>query len=335
MKQRFVMLLIVLGLIKGCATVKPSTKILPATPQPLTIPTVQSGKYNNLAWLDQGLIVQADVATASSGHRFFWLTDNLEIGDPVAIPDATDADVTFHYYPQRLPNGKLGLRYSTDMFELNGPLKDTNQYVQFDPMTEQLTTLLPASLPRDVMMHSAVVWSPTLDRALITDRQYLGSQYYWWTAAAGLQPLDLGVAVAQYFAWSPDGATIAFFGKPSVGSGSVPGALTKPANLYLMDADGGNRRMILADAYGVAGLQWSPNGRWLVIVARFNGSRDIVWLVDSQTGDRLQLTPEGRYQWPVWSPDGSELAVIWYDPADTGVDGNDYVIRLAVPPLAR
>ncbi|MBM7843039.1 hypothetical protein [Herpetosiphon giganteus] len=37
---------------------------------------------------------------------------------------------------QRLPNGKLGLRYSTDMFELNGPLKDTNQYVQFDPTNE-------------------------------------------------------------------------------------------------------------------------------------------------------------------------------------------------------
>lgn len=314
---------------------KPSTTILPATPQPLTIPTVQSGKYNGLAWLDQGLIVQADVATASSGHRFFWLTNKLEVGDPVAIPDAIDADVTFHYYPQRLPNGKLGLRYSTDMFELNGPLKDTYQYVQFDPTTEQLTTLLPATLPREVMKSSAVVWSPTLDRALVTDGEYLESHFYWWTAAAGLQSLDLGVVVAQYFAWSPDGTTIAFFGKPSVGSGSVPSALTKPANLYLMDADGENRRVILEDAYSIAGLQWSPNGRWLAIVARFNGSRDIVWLVDSQTGDRLQLTPEGSYQWPVWSPDGSELAVIWYDPADTGIEGNDYVIRLAVPASAQ
>ncbi|MBM7843040.1 hypothetical protein [Herpetosiphon giganteus] len=73
------------------------------------------------------------------------------------------------------------------------------------------------------MKNSGVVWSSAMDRALVTDRQYLGSQYYWWTAANGLQPLDLGVAVAQYFAWSPDGATIAFFCKPSVGSGSVPG----------------------------------------------------------------------------------------------------------------
>ncbi|XSG73980.1 TolB family protein [Herpetosiphon llansteffanensis] len=314
---------------------KPSTTILPATPQPLTIPAVKSGKYNNLVWLDQGLLAQKQTLIPPLLQELWWINEQGEASSQLALPLDPASTYTEYVFPQRLPNKLLGVRQQITTIQNAQFLSDGYQYVQFDPTTEQLTTLLPASLPRDVMMHSAVVWSPTLDRALITDRQYLGSQYYWWTAATGLQPLDLGVAVAQYFAWSPDGTTIAFFGKPSIGSGSVPGALTKPANLYLMDADGGNRRMILAYAYSIAGLQWSPNGRWLVIVARFNGSRDIVWLVDSESGDRLQLTPEGSYQWPVWSPDGSELAVIWYDPADTGVDGNDYVIRLAVPPIAR
>ena len=173
-----------------------------------------------------------------------------------------------------------------------------------------------------------------MDRALVTDGQYLGSRYYWWTTTDGFLPLELGVDVAQYFAWSPDGATIAFFGLPDAGSGVVS-ALTRPENLYLIDADAQDRRVVLEDAYNIAGLQWSPDGQWLVLIANFDQTSDQVWLFNPFTNERLALTPPGRYQWPAWSPDGTQIAVIWYDPNNTGDDDQDAVIVLDVPEVVQ
>ncbi|WP_110520492.1 PD40 domain-containing protein [Herpetosiphon llansteffanensis] len=323
--------LIVLALIR-CEVAK--TTILPYTPQPLNKPTENLGDYSGLAWIDQGLVVLATKSGAPSRYRLFWLTSDRKLGDLVAIPDAIDADITLHRLPDRLPDGRLGFKYSTDMQVINGPPTDQHGYSAFDPDTNTLSELIPRPAPRKILHKGRVVWNPSMDRALVTDGQYLGSKYYWWTASDGFQPLDLEVDVAQYFAWSPDGTTIAFFGLPDAGSGVVS-ALTRPENLYLMDAEAGNRRVVLADVYNIAGLQWSPDGQWLVFVANFDRSSDQVWLFKTATGERLALTPPGHYQWPAWSPDGKQIAVIWYDPGNTGDDDKDAVIVLDVPDLVR
>lgn len=310
------------------------TTILPYTPQPLPEVSGTPGAYHGLAWLDQGLVVQASVAGAPSRFRLFWVQPSMSLDDLVPIPDAPDADLTFHYLPARLPDGRLGLIYETDMQMIGAPT-DQQGYVAFDPATTTLTELIPRPAPREILGHGRVIWNPSMDRALVTDGQELGSRFYWWTAAHGFVPLDLDVAVAQYFAWSPDGTTIAMFGKPRIGSGGPTSALSSPANLYLMDANAENRRIILADAYNIAGLQWSPDGRWLVLIARLDGGGNVVWLLNPSTGERLPLTPPGDYQWPVWSPDGSQIAFIAYDPKNTGKPGNDSVIMLDVPAAAR
>ncbi|KPL91010.1 TolB family protein [Herpetosiphon geysericola] len=325
----------ILSLLAGCTTIKTSeTTILPYTPQPLPALEGTPGQYSGLAWLDQGLVVQANVAGAPSGFRLFWVQQSMDLSDLIPIPDAPDADLTFHHRPDRLPDGRLGLIYETDMKVIGAPT-DQQGYVAFDPTNNSLTELIPRPAPREILGHGRVSWNPSLDRALVTDGQELGSRFYWWTATAGFEPLDLDVAVAQYFAWSPDGTTIAFFGKPQIGSAGPTSALSSPANLYLMDANADNRRIILETAYNIAGLQWSPDGHWLVLVARLDGGRTVVWLLNPTTGERLPLTPPGRYQWPAWSPDGSQIAVIAYDPKNTGQRGNDYIITLAVPPKAR
>ncbi|MBM7841953.1 TolB family protein [Herpetosiphon giganteus] len=82
-------------------------------------------------------------------------------------------------------------------------------------------------------------------------------------------------------------------------------------------------------------FQRKADGQWLVFIVNFDRSSDQVWLFKPATGERLALTPPGHYQWPAWSPDGSQIAVIWYDPGNTDDDDKDAVIMLDVPELVR
>lgn len=324
-----------LSLGTGCMTMTTrETTILPYTPLPLPELNGTPGEYSGLAWLDQGLVVQT-YGPAPSTQRLMWVEPSGTIETSLAIAHDPAYEITLHYRPQRLPNGQVGFIMKAGISNESGVLDKVYSYVQFDPSTATLADLIPRPAEADIMNHGRVIWNPTMDRALVTDGQALGSRFYWWTAADGFVPLDLDVAVAQYFAWSPDGTTIAMFGKPQIGSGGPTSALSSPANLYLMDANAENRRIILTDAYNIGGLQWSPDGQWLVLDARLDGGGNVVWLLNPTTGERLPLTPPGRYQWPVWSPDGSQIAVIWYDPMNTGKSGNDYVITLDIPAEAR
>ncbi|WP_345724399.1 hypothetical protein [Herpetosiphon gulosus] len=310
------------------------TTILPYTPQPLPEVNGTPGEYSGLAWLDQGLVVQAS-GPAPSTQRLMWVEPSGTIETSLPIAHDPAYAISLHYRPQRLPNGQVGFVMDAGIRNESDVLDDVYSYVQFDPSTTTLTTLIPPPSDPAIFVRGRVVWNPAMNRALVTDAQELGSRFYWWTAADGFVPLELDVAVAEYFAWSPDGTTIAMFGKPRIGSGGPTSALSSPANLYLMDADAEHRRIILTDAYSIAGLQWSPDGRWLVLIARLDGGRTVVWLLNPSTGERLPLTPPGRYQWPVWSPDGSQIAFIAYDPKNTGKPGNDSVITLDVPAEAR
>jgi len=102
-------------------------------------------------------------------------------------------------------------------------------------------------------------------------------------------------------ALSPDGAQIAYF----------DGMYDHSHNLWVMNADGTERRVLLDDEFAGAGhiraLTWSPDGEWLafatgdeIYLVRPDGTglRGLRPLV-SDTGFALQ-----------WSPDGSQIAYI-------------------------
>jgi hypothetical protein len=106
------------------------------------------------------------------------------------------------------------------------------------------------------------------------------------------------------FAWSPDGARLAYVRSDS---GPMP-------ELWIWDASSGRSRMLLRGESEHFGLPaWSPDGRTLALARHptgngYNAAGDI-WLVDA---DGAGLYPLARTiadeRAPCWSPDGRALA---------------------------
>jgi len=103
--------------------------------------------------------------------------------------------------------------------------------------------------------------------------------------------------IDYYPAWSPDSTTIAYV---HLGQ-DEPG-------LYLIDADGSNKRRILTDI--PSNPAWSPDGEWIAYA--YNAQ---IYKIRVDDGYVEQLTTEGRNFFPAWSPDGEWIA---YDNTDCG-----------------
>ena len=156
--------------------------------------------------------------------------------------------------------------------------------------------------------------------------------------------------------WSPDGRTLAFVSDRAAvlqagGGGGKPGKAEAPkeggTQVWLLPfADGGEARQLTDLPMDVGALEWSPDGRRLVVVSRadsteperkperkpddppepdtrlidtlsyqFNGAGFVyerftrLWTVDAATGEAELLT-SGRHhdRDPQWSPDGRQVA---------------------------
>lgn len=112
-------------------------------------------------------------------------------------------------------------------------------------------------------------------------------------------------------AWSPDGGTLALT-RQDLNVKAFPTAQSS----WLVDRDGGNLRQLLpaGDTWPVP-LGWSPDGRWLAVLAgppqvcvscRVDGQ---ALAVVSADGSRItSLGVLARNAWLSWAPDGSALA---------------------------
>ncbi len=130
--------------------------------------------------------------------------------------------------------------------------------------------------------------------------------HVWTFGPAGedLQQVTHGAAVDSAPTWSPDGETIAFLRS---------NANTLRNDVWLVDADGGNERLLLtwpSDVPRVLGLDWSPDGQTL-LAADFNA----LYTVDLTVPEPqlLYTATLGAEMPPLlvqWSPDGSAILVV-------------------------
>ena len=99
--------------------------------------------------------------------------------------------------------------------------------------------------------------------------------------------------------WSPDGNTIAF-----AMAVNEPNAY----EIFLMGVDGSNVRQLTYGLEGIGGsLDWSPDGKYLLIYAGPEGDKDI-FRIDLDAKTAAQLTDGGNNAASSFSPDGQWIA---------------------------
>ena len=131
--------------------------------------------------------------------------------------------------------------------------------------------------------------------------------------------------------WSPDGGEVAFtFGSwrhvtddihyPDIAQhlGTVPVSVETPHR---------EPRRIVRQSYSEdQGMQWSPNGRWIVFHTHENS--DDIWLMAADGSGARQISEDGHETgWARWSPDGRYVVFTSYERDETGArHGGLYVI---------
>lgn len=144
-------------------------------------------------------------------------------------------------------------------------------------------------------------FSPDGTTILFANRAAEGPTSLWTVENTGenSQLLYAGANTIVAADWSPDGNTIAF-----------AMAVNQPDvyEVFLMGADGSNVRQLTYGLTGIGGsLDWSPDGKYLLIYAGLQGDKDI-FRIDVEAKTAAQLTDGGNNAASSYSPDGQWIA---------------------------
>ena len=144
-------------------------------------------------------------------------------------------------------------------------------------------------------------FSPDGTRILFANRAAEGPTSLWTVANTG-ENADLLYAGPNTIVaadWSPDGTEIAF-----AMAVNQPNAY----EVFIMGSDGSNVQQLTNGLAGIGGsLDWSPDGRYLLIYAGPQGDKNI-FRIDVQAKTAAQLTNGGNNAASSYSPDGQWIA---------------------------
>lgn len=166
-------------------------------------------------------------------------------------------------------------------------------------------------LTRDATGGTSPAWSPSGRRiAFISDgKKEVGQIRLMNADGSGQKRITRG---GSYYSptWSPSGQRIAVSGGP-VGS-------DLDQDLYVMDADGTDRRRLTGQAEPCCAEDpsWSPDGRSIVFISAASG--DSIWLINADGRGLRQLVLSG-YQ-PSWFPDGKRIVFSWSSGRSVGYE---------------
>lgn len=99
-------------------------------------------------------------------------------------------------------------------------------------------------------------------------------------------------------AWSPDGKQIAYYAE--VGG--------KPADLFVMDADGSKSRQLTDTSEAEGYPAWKPDGREIAFESHTSDGNFDVYVMNADGSNVRRLTRDPRRDVaPAWSPDGRKI----------------------------
>ena len=208
--------------------------------------------------------------------------------------DGTDyqqlTDVEAHnYYPVYSPlRGSVvyASNQNGGVFDLFMFLFEGSRLIQ---LTEQIGNVVSPS------------FSPDGSKILFANQASVGPTSLWTIENTG-ENADLLYSGPNTIAaadWSPAGDTIAF---------AMPVDQPDSFEIFLMDQDGSNVRQLTRGLAGIGGsLDWSPDGKYLLIYAGPPGDKNI-FRIDVEAQTATQLTNGGNNAASSYSPDGQWIA---------------------------
>ncbi|MCI0647579.1 MAG: hypothetical protein L0332_20665 [Chloroflexi bacterium] len=241
--------------------------------------------------------------------------DNSE-WKPIPFDKPDDCRVGGFGHLGRLPNGNLGFTYECHFEEIGF---QTTLYM-WDLESETWHTLyeFPESFAADDFS-----FAPDMSGFLQESTgDGIFNELYQVNEAGELNQLFPDYYRAGVPAWSPVGNTIAFAATKEGPEASTnlfsgaPGlqeAMYHPWDIYLMDTDGDNLRVLLPDVVGVHIIKWSPEGNRLAFWGTYNDDEGI-WILNMATSKLARTWPEEILF--DWSPDGQQLVLLAQEERD-------------------
>lgn len=287
---------------------------LTATNHSESLPTPGGEYLDSVAWLKGNQLAFLYAPTPPRGlwdYQIFVHTLGTEEWRALLVPQSTKCVSEWNSHLRPLPNNNLGFIHRCNNRQATAP-----KYILYmwDKEFETLQVLQSYPVPFHATNYA---FAPDMSELIHEqDGGGLRDQLYRVSQDEHMEQLFADYLRVSSPAWSPDGSTIAFVGtetgpeatlSPFTGSEGIGSLLFYPWDLYLMDADGSNLRIIQSGIQLAAVVKWSPKGDVLAFAGEYEGEKGI-WVLNIVTSQLTRVWPDIRdYD---WSPDGQQMVVI-------------------------
>jgi serine/threonine protein kinase len=284
----------------------------------ITQPTILPERRNNNLALILAVGVISIIAMLLIGIPIYSALQESELMAPTPIPSETPfptlpplslpegAPTPFSTLaPAGEPQGKIAFTCTRDGF---------NQICLYDFSSAEITRLT----ERQAQDYYPII-APDGEIIYASNQQQFFELYGIQPDGSAPRKITQNLNNAAAPAISPDGTQIVLFNRPA----------DSAANLWLVNRDGSNARILYTGLYNVGGSDWSPDGERIAFMVAINGEAAYeIFMVNADGSGLVQITNQitpnmgGSVD---WSPDGRLLAFFAGGPGQNNIYTYDLI----------